>query len=169
MSFVVFDIVIGIIPMSRFFSASKINISEEDIKNAIAEEKDEDWTSCWNCAKAIALSIGETYDAKFYLSDLTDPKEILDWDDGIYQCMIEHENGDTHEFALNIEDDHLLMVATYGGQKGIIKKIFPTEVWVDLYKSAMKGNKKAYKTCFGLAKGTKTNQGSPIIQLVYRW
>jgi hypothetical protein len=155
--------------MSRFFSASDINVHEEDIKNAIKEEKDEDWTSCWNCAKAVALKLGETYTDNFYLHDLNDPNEILEWDDGVSQCMIEHENGDTHEFALEIAGNHLCMIATYGGQDEVIRRIFPRDVWVDLYKSAMKGNKKAYRKCFGLAKETKTNAGSPIIQFVFRF
>lgn len=139
------------IKMSELYQSCKINVSRKELEDA-AEENGDEWTFCWNCAKVIASKIGNTYMYDdFYVSELKDPEEILEWNDGVYQCMVEHKDGNFHEFALDMRGDHLFMVATNEGQEEVIKKIFPRDVWVELYESALEGDLNAYKMCFGLS------------------
>lgn len=144
-------------------TSKNFDLTSDEVKT-ILEDEEEDWTSCWNGAKALAKKFGIKKDPEskdFYTGNVTNFDEIKDWGDGIYLCVIDTEK-EMHYFGLQISGNNITLLSTYGGHKKIIKKTFVKKEWVRRLISASYGNEKDYKFVFNLPNGGNASKFSII-------
>lgn len=128
----------------------------------------DDYTSCWLYAlymhTLLDLPISEDQCDCIYENHVTNIYEIekILEKNGIYSFY--HTNKtEFHHFIIIVTNDNIMLLSTYGGQKGIINKMFNKKEWLNIFlelfgfNNIIIGNKiDNYKLLFGITSEIKT-------------
>ncbi len=116
----------------------------------------DDYTSCWMFAYYMHIKHDlPTINYEPYYQLNAENGFELD-KNGIYSYLMCHDT-EIHHFILFVNDDEVIMMATYGGQKNIIKIKYDKEEFLDEFQDMMldnDNNSKTKKYCqlFGIQK-----------------
>ena len=138
-----------------------INIKEykdfvNNINSDAIESLDNDYTSCWMFAYYIHCKYGfpmQNYNNIYKIQGAT----TFNFDEnGIYSYSMDCYT-ESHYFVLFVNNDDIIMFATYGGQENIIKIKYNKNEFIDLFNDLMaeENNKKKiakYRKLFGIKK-----------------
>lgn len=130
------------------------------ISSMSSEEKDslgDDPTSCWLYAYFVHKTLNFAVDDRSHDVVYENHGELNLDCDGIYTCLMDCD-AEFHHFILIIEKDVLTLLATYGGQRGLIWTKMDKVFWITHFKKLIDIDNHdtdkidIYKMLFGIRK-----------------
>lgn len=128
------------------------------------DEEDRDPSACWNGAKWLRFSLGDSLDVDDpTMEEITD---LLTLEDGIYHFFCEN-NSYIHYFTLFLEYGKFGLLNTWGGEVGLFFSKYSRKNGLLMLQRALKGDEASFRAVFGLPKTTKLITLSSCSSLCY--